>query len=132
MEIKKPLPIPDADTRFFWEGCAQGKLYIQQCADCEKHIFYPRIVCPHCLSSDIHWIEASGRGRIYSYSIIHRSEKAFAQDVPYVVALIDLEEGVRLMSNVINVDPDQVTCDMPVKVVFVPEGDMVLPKFEPL
>jgi uncharacterized OB-fold protein len=131
-KVKKPLPIPDGDSKTYWEGCSEGKLLIQHCLDCEKHIFYPRAVCPHCMSDCLEWIESSGKGKVYSYTISRRGAgSAFADDAPYVVALIDLDEGVRMMSNIIHINVEDVRCDMPVEVVFQDQEGMEIPKFQP-
>lgn len=133
---KAPMPLPmiDGDSKTFWEGCKEGKLLIQQCEDCENHIFYPRAVCPHCMSDRIKWVEASGKGKVYSYTVARRPyHPAFADQVPYVVALVTLDEGVRMMTNLINVDVEKVSCDMPVEVVFTKIDEQItLPKFQPL
>jgi len=125
----KPLPVPDGDTKPYWDAAKEHRLLIQRCQECHAAIFYPRSVCPHCMSDQISWIEASGRGTIYSYTVVHRAPPPFADDAPYVVALIDLEEGVRLMSNV-GAPPSDVKIGAPVAVVFddvTPE--ITLPKF---
>lgn len=130
-ELKKPVPVPDGDSRTFWEGCNEGKLLIQKCLDCKTHIFYPRAVCPHCMSDDIKWVESSGKGKVYSYTIARRAaHPSFKEDVPYVVALIELDEGVRILSNIINCNVEDVKCEMPVKVVFQNQEGMNLPKFQ--
>ena len=67
--IEKPLPVPDGDSHVFWQGCKEHKLLIQKCDECSSHIFYPRIVCPHCFSEKVTWVESTGLGRIYSYTI---------------------------------------------------------------
>lgn len=133
-EYKKPLPVVDGDSREYWEGCRQHKLLIQQCEDCQKYIFYPRNLCPHCHSDRIKWVESSGRGKVYSYTINRRPAfPSFAEETPYVVALIELEEGVRMISNIINCDIDQVKIDMPVEVVFEKATEEItLPKFQPV
>ena len=131
MEYKKPLPIIDGESRPFWEGCAQGKLMIQRCEDCGKHIFYPRIVCPHCFSDRVQWVESKGTGTIYSFTVARRpGAPGFENDVPYVVALIDLDEGVRMMSTVTDVDVEKVKVGQRVKVWFDKVTDeLTLPKF---
>jgi uncharacterized OB-fold protein len=68
----KPLPIPDGDSQFFWKGCQENKLFIQKCRECSKHIFYPRALCPHCFSEQLDWVESTGKGKIYSYTIARR------------------------------------------------------------
>jgi uncharacterized OB-fold protein len=97
----KPLPLPDGDTAPYWEAARAARLLIQRCDSCQRHIFYPRSVCPHCMSDQIQWVDAAGTGTVYSYTVVHRSPEAFKPDVPYVVALIDLDEGVRMMSNIV-------------------------------
>jgi len=129
-DYQKPLPVPDGDTQPYWSAAKEHRLTIQLCQDCRQAIFYPRSVCPHCMSDRIEWIEASGRGTIYSYTVVHRSPAQFKDDVPYVVALIDLEEGVRMMSNVVGCPPSDVSIGAAVEVLFdhvTPE--ITLPKF---
>jgi uncharacterized OB-fold protein len=129
-EYARPLPVPDGDTKPYWDAAKEHRLVIQRCQDCGEAIFYPRSVCPHCMSDRIAWIDASGRGTIYSYVVVHRAPAAFADLAPYVVALIDLEEGVRLMSNVVGAAASDVKIGAPVEVVFddvTPE--ITLPKF---
>ncbi|MFS0589986.1 putative OB-fold protein [Cytobacillus horneckiae] len=130
--MTKPQPVIDADSIQFWEGCKNKQLLIQKCLNCSKHIFYPRIVCPHCTSEKIEWIESSGKGKIYSFTIARRpGGPAFKAEVPYAVALVDLEEGVRIMSNIINTDVDQLKCEQEVEVVFVKNGEITYPMFQP-
>ncbi|WP_194841246.1 Zn-ribbon domain-containing OB-fold protein [Salinibacillus xinjiangensis] len=130
-QITKPTPIADGDSGPFWEGCQEEKLVIQKCKECDNHIFYPRYVCPNCMSDDLQWVEACGKGKVYSYTIARRAaHPSFKADVPYVVALIELKEGVRIMSNIINCDVEEVDCDMDVRVVFKDQEGMLIPKFE--
>jgi uncharacterized OB-fold protein len=129
-EYTRPLPVPDGDTRPFWDAAKQHRLVLQRCLDCEKAIFYPRAVCPHCMSDRIVWFDATGRGTIYSFTVIHRAPAQFADGVPYVVALIDLAEGVRMMSNVVDCPPSDVRIGAEVEVVFDDvTPDISLPKF---
>ncbi|MBE3587920.1 MAG: Zn-ribbon domain-containing OB-fold protein [Thermoanaerobacteraceae bacterium] len=126
-----PVPKKTPETAKFWEGCQQGKFLLQKCDDCGKYIYYPRAICPQCMSSRLSWVESTGRGEVYSFSVHHRGPtKGFKP--PYVVALIDLEEGVRVMSNVIGCDPGEVKIGMKVKVTFEQLSDEIfLPKFLP-
>jgi uncharacterized protein len=117
-EYARPLPVPDGDTKPFWDAAKEHRLTIQRCQNCHEAIFYPRSLCPHCMSDRIEWIAASGKGTIYSYTVVHQSPAAFADSVPYVVALIDLEEGVRLMSRVVDTAPADVKIGAPVEVTF--------------
>ncbi|HEY8884263.1 MAG TPA: Zn-ribbon domain-containing OB-fold protein [Chloroflexota bacterium] len=117
-EYTRPLPVPDGDTKPFWDAAKEHRLTIQRCQNCHEAIFYPRSLCPHCMSDRIEWIAASGKGTIYSYTVVHQSPAAFADIVPYVVALINLDEGVRLMSRVVDSAPADVKIGAPVEVVF--------------
>jgi uncharacterized OB-fold protein len=129
-EYLRTLPVPDGDTAPYWDAAKQHRLVIQRCSDCARAIFYPRSVCPHCMSDRIAWIDASGRGTIYSYTVVHRAPPQFTDSAPYVVALIDLAEGVRLMSNIVDCSPTAVRIGAAVEVTFddvTPE--ITLPKF---
>jgi uncharacterized OB-fold protein len=133
-EYLKPVPMPDHVTGKFWEAAKQHKLIVQRCIDCGARQFFPQSYCRCCLSENIEWSEASGRGKIYSYTIIHRPpSSAFQEDVPYTVALVELDEGVRMMSNIIDIEPEDVRVDMPVEVVFEDISSTIsLPKFRPM
>ena len=122
MAATRPLPQPDTESREFWEGVKTRQFRLQRYRDCQRFRFYPRAVCPHCLS-----------GTIYSYTGCHRpAGEAFAPDVPYIVALVDLAEGVRLMSNLIGCPPEQARVDLPVEIVFEDASpDIALHKFKP-
>lgn len=129
----KPLPVVATWARPFWDAARESRLMLQHCDDCGKVIFYPRLSCPHCFSNNLGWQPASGHGTIYSYTVVEaNAPSAFANDIPYVVAVIRLEEGVQMLSNVINCDLAQLRCDMPVEVVFERLNDeFTLPKFRP-
>jgi uncharacterized OB-fold protein len=136
MDLERPLPQPmTPEARPYWDGLRQQRLMLPKCADCGHTFFYPRAVCPRCASRAIGWIEASGRGRLHAFGIAQQSfNRAFKVRPPYVLAMIELEEGPRLMSNLVNVtaDPAHVRCDMPVEVVFERLTDEVtLPLFQP-
>jgi uncharacterized protein len=120
----------DSDSRPYWEGLEQGELRIQRCLTCTKAVFYPRSICPHCHADQLEWITASGRGTIYTYTILHQAFGAFAADVPFVVALVDLEEGARMMSRIVDTPHDRVAIGAAVQVTFASVGDGVtLPYF---
>jgi uncharacterized OB-fold protein len=130
----KPLPQPTAWSKPFWEGCKRHELLIQKCKDCRSLIFYPKLFCPKCLSTKFEWIKASGKGKVYTYTVVQSYPPSeFAGEVPYAVGVVILEEGVRLMSNIVGCSPEAVKCDMPVEVVFddVTE-EITLPKFKPI
>ncbi len=120
MDFKaRPLPVPDADSAEFWEGCNAHELRLQECRDCGAVRHYPRSHCPNCRSPEARWIKATGRGRIHSFVVIHRAlHPAFQEKVPYVVALIELEGGPRMISDLLDFDPDQVRIGMPGTIVF--------------
>lgn len=129
----KPLPVITEENRPFWEGCRQGKLLLQYCDACRQYQFYPRLYCMHCGSQHTRWAETSGRGVVYSYTIIRQNKTPeFRDEVPYNVALIQLEEGPRMMSNVIDIAPGDLRVDLPVIVVFDPvTAEISLPRFRP-
>jgi len=136
MELDRPLPHPlSPEAKPYWEGLKQGKLMLPECQDCRKTHFYPRVFCPHCHSRNLKWIEASGRGKLYAFEILHRSfNPAVKTPLPYVLAMIELQEGPRMLSNLVNVkpDPSMIRCDMPVEVVFTKLNDaFTIPFFKP-
>ena len=137
MELDRPLPQPmTPEARPYWDGLKDGKLMLPKCGDCGHTFFYPRILCPRCHSRAITWIQASGRGRLHAFGIAHQSfNRAFKVKPPFVLAMIELEEGPHMVSNLVNVppDPQHVKCDMPVEVVFEKLTDEVtLPLFQPV
>lgn len=131
---RKPLPKVDPETRPFWEGCKRHELVIQRCLDCGTVRFYPRAHCIACLSDKAEWVHCSGRGKIYSYTVVHQNrDPRFAADVPYNVVLVNLDEGVRMMSTIVGCPNDRLQVGMKVEVVFddVTE-EITLPKFRPV
>lgn len=128
---ERPLPETDTGAKPFWDGAAQQKLLIQRCNDCKHYQHYAREFCTKCGGRNLSMVEASGLGVVWSFTVIHRGPY---DDIPspYVVALVTLDEGPRLLTNIVNCDPANVRCDMPVRVVFQPLRDgIVLPVFEP-
>jgi uncharacterized OB-fold protein len=130
---QKPLPRIDADNRPFWEGCKRHELLLQRCLDCGRYIWYPRQFCGQCLSDNTEWVPASGKGTVHTYTIIRQTRaRGFRDDVPYVLAYIELDEGVIMMSNVVRSAPENVHIGMPVQVTFEDVTEEVsLPKFRP-
>jgi len=123
------LPLPDADTEHFWERSEQQELVVRFCIDCARHYHYPRRRCPTCLGESTEWREVSGRGQIYSFTVVHQAPgKAFRDRVPFVLALVDLDEGVRLMTN-IESDPASVEIGARVSIDWREDGGMKLPVF---
>ncbi len=119
-------PAINMETEVYWEGAKAGKLLLKKCNACGKTHFYPRAICPHCQSGDTTWYEASGKGKIYTYSVMRRTE------IPYAIAYITLDEGVTMMSNLVECDFDALAVGQAVEVVFRDtEGDQALPVFRP-
>lgn len=129
----KAVPRPTPDTAPYWVGAAAGELRLPRCADCDHVFFYPRSVCPSCSSASVEWFTASGRGTLHSYLISHRPARGFEGEEPYAVAVVELAEGPRLMSNIVGVpnDPEHLTLDMELEVVFEKHGDVSVPYFQP-
>ena len=134
MNSGKLLPKPTRDTERFWEGCRNRELLIQQCSNCHSYQFYPRMICANCMSSDVNWVKSSGVGVVSTFTIVRRApSKAYEADLPYVLALIKLDEGPTMMSNIIQCDPESVKTGMKVEVVFEDCNDEItLPKFRPV
>ena len=128
---RTPLPHPSPESIPFWEGASAGKLMLPRCNACGRFWFPPSQRCRHCLSADFAWRESAGQGRIYSFVVFHRVyHPAFENDVPYVVAIVELDEGPRLLSNIVGASWEQVRCDMRVQVVFEDSGSgITIPKF---
>jgi uncharacterized OB-fold protein len=128
------MPHPSPESLPFWEAAKTHRLLLPQCNACGKFWFPPSRRCPHCLSADFVWREARGEGRIYSFVVYHRVyHPGFEGDVPYVVAIVELDEGPRMLSNIVGIAPDDVRCDMRVRVAFEDtESGMAIPKFTPV
>jgi len=131
--IEKPLPESTEDSAPYWEGACNSELRMQKCLTCEHIRFPPSAFCPRCLSAETEWKRLSGKGTVYSWIIVHKSQHpAFNEDAPYNVAVIELEEGPRLHSHVVECPNEQIKIGMPVEVVFEKINDKVtLPKFRP-
>lgn len=129
----KHLPVIETHTKAYWDACRDGKLLIQNCQKCGNLQFYPRTVCINCLSEELGWVRASGKGTVYAFSTIHQAPTpAYAGDIPYSFAIIDLEEGVRMTSNVIDCKPEDVKVGMAVEVVFRSHSpEIAVPYFRP-
>ena len=133
-DTNRPLPVITEESRPFWEGCRQGKLLLQYCDRCQQYQFYPRLYCMRCEAENPRWVEASGRGVIYSYTIIRQNKSPeFAKDTPYNVAIVQLEEGPRMLSNIVDIAPAELRVELPVTVVFDRVSDTIsLPRFRPI
>lgn len=116
--------------QLYWQKVETGELWIQQCDHCQSYVFYPRSLCPYCLEPDLKWIQASGRGRVYSYTVVHISAlPEFIDETPYVYAIIELDEGVRMPGTVIDCRPEEVYVGMPVQVRIIERKGRRLPAF---
>jgi uncharacterized protein len=131
----KPLPRPLSPevSRPFWEAAKRHELVMPRCTICDHLFFYPRSECPRCLSNHLEWMQVSGRGRLHTYTIVYQpANAAFRDDTPYIYAVVQLDEGPRLVSNVVQCDLDAVKVDMPLEAIFddvTPEWTLV--KFKP-
>ncbi len=130
----KLVPQATPETQPFWDACRDGVLMLQWCRPCEAAFFPPSLYCPRCLSDDVEWREASGRGRLHTYVIAQRAAPGFEAEVPYAIAIVELDEGPRLMSNIVGIPntPDHLVLDMELRVAFESRGDGVrVPVFGP-
>ena len=127
----KAAPLPTPETQPYWDGCAAGELRLQRCTHCDAHYFPPRPFCPDCLSDEVTWEALSGRGTLHTYVINHRAAPGF--EAPYAIAVVQLEEGPRLMSNIVDVEqtPEALVLDMALEVTFEARGDVHVPLFRP-
>lgn len=131
-KASRPLPTPTPETQHFWDGCKAGELRLQRCDDCSNVYFPPRPFCPGCASKNVSVFAASGKGRLYSYVINNRPHPAF--DGPYAIAIVELAEGPRMMTNIVDCEqtPEALPLDMPVQVKFEAQNDDIsLPLFAP-
>lgn len=129
----RPLPSPTQTTQPFWDATATGQLTFQRCSECKKMQSTPRLFCTHCMAEGLEWETSTGRGSVYTFTVNHRAANAHMADkVPYVVAVVQLDEGVRMMANIVNVEPQSVRIGDRVQVRFLPLTDTIsLPQFEP-
>jgi uncharacterized OB-fold protein len=129
----RPLPDPDDLSREFWHGAHEGHLLFQQCPSCGHRQFYPRLICTACAATP-EWAEASGRGRVRTFSIVRQAvHPPFRQMAPYVVAMVELDEGPLMMSNITGIAVEEVSIGMPVEAYAVPfADDLALPFWRPI
>jgi len=127
----RPAPVPTPETQHFWDGTAAGELRLQRCRACGSAYFPPQPFCPRCSSDDVEVVRATGRGSLYGYVISHLATPGF--EPPYVIGVVELEEGPRLLTNIVDVapDPQLLPLDLPVEVVFETVGDVTLALFRP-
>lgn len=129
----RPLPRTDLDLDAYWEGCKRHELMLQRCRSCGSYIFHPRRYCGDCWSDDTEWVKSAGTGVVYTYSVIRQAGHSFFRDkLPYIIGYVELDEGIRMMTNFIDVEPEQIKVGMPVEVAFEDVlEDFSVPLFRP-
>jgi uncharacterized OB-fold protein len=131
-QLPAPAPNVNPETRPFWDATTEGRLILRKCTACGTVNWYPRTLCPACGSFDTEWIEAAGRGTIYSFTVTRRGSGAYRDAAPYVLAYVELAEGPRMMTNIVDCDVDALQIGDPVEVVFHDTGQgAALPRFRP-
>ncbi len=128
-----PKPLIDEESKGFWEACEREELFVQQCADCELRRYYPRALCPECMSDEARWVRCSGKGTVYTFTVVYQNQApGFRERLPYVLAYVELAEGIRMLTNIDDCDPQDVRIGMSVEVVFRDAGDGIkIPLFVP-
>ena len=131
MSIAKPIPTLRGEEKIYFEEAKAGRLVYQECRDCGASIFYLRTVCPECMSEELDVVPSAGRGTIHSYTTLHRpGHPAFADEVPYTIVLVDLDEGVRVIADLVDSDPEDIEVGAPVEVLFdAVTEDFTVPRF---
>jgi uncharacterized OB-fold protein len=132
--VSRPRPVPTDWSERFWTALRdEGTFLLQRCGDCREYAGYPKIFCPHCYSDALDWEPASGRGTIYTYSTVTANPPStFVDELPYTIAIVDLEEGPRFLTRLVNADPDAIECGLAVKLSLERVDDeLTMPLFEP-
>jgi hypothetical protein len=127
----RPLPRPSKTSQPFWDACRARRLIIQQCESCAGYVFIPQDFCSHCLGRSLQWVDAAGTGSIVTFTTVWRPQTP-AFEIPYVIAVVMLDEGVDLLTNLVDADPVRVAIGDRVQVAFVDVDDMTLPFFAPI
>ena len=129
----KPLPHLDEESRPWWEALQRHELYIQKCRECGDTRYYPRALCTSCMSAKTEWVKCSGRGKVYTFTTTYQNQTpGFRESIPYIMAYVELDEGLKMLTNLVDCAPEQVKIGMPVEVVYedvTPE--VTLAKFRP-
>ena len=130
----QPLPIPNEDSRQYWEASQKDQFLVQRCKDCGRYRFPPQLMCPHCWSENTEWLESSGIGTVYTFGVVRRAiQPRWSDKIPYVVALVELNEGPKIFTNIMECEPEEVAIGMQVEVIFDHvTPDIALPKFRPI
>ncbi|MER6160476.1 OB-fold domain-containing protein [Streptomyces sp. NPDC001868] len=131
--LRKALPEPTPETQPFWDAAARGELRIQRCVTTGKFFFYPRPCSPYVFDGEVEWVTVSGDATLYSYNINHRPAPGFQDDAPYAIAVVELAEGPRMMTNIVGIEntPENLVLDMPLKVRFQERDGIAVPVFAP-
>ena len=131
--LPAPAPTITLETKPFWEAATEGRLVLPRCDACTTIIWYPRAFCPACGNASVSWIEAAGTGTVYSFTIVRKGQGPYRDAGAYVVAYVELDEGPRMMTNVVDCDPDAVAIGMRVEVTFdATDKGTALPRFRPV
>jgi uncharacterized OB-fold protein len=136
--VSNPEPLParqpasSTEDGPFWQAAAEDRLVLPKCTSCGTFIWYPRGFCPKCHTSQVEWVEASGQGTVYSFTVGRRGIGEWAARSPFVIAYVELDEGPRVLTNIVGVDPDQVRIGARVSAVFEPAGELKVLRFMPV
>jgi uncharacterized protein len=131
--LPAPAPVVNPETKPFWDATAEGRLLLPHCRNCDTYIWYPRLFCPACSSTDVEWVQASGRGTVYTFCIVRRGQGPYAKSAPYILGYVELAEGPRVMTNIVDCDVATVKIGDPVEVVFHDTGEgTALPRSPPV
>ena len=132
-QLPTPVPYVSGETEEFWSGAKAGKLVLPHCTECDQSIWYPKKFCGECGSMAVEWRQASGQGTLYSFTQVHRGEGPYREVASYVLALVDLDEGPRILTNIVDADPAALTIGQRLRAVFDDAGDAAaLVRFTPL
>ncbi len=131
-EYAKPVPVPTSDSKPYWEAAKRHELMMQRCKDCGQVYFPPAVCCSRCASLKVEWVKLSGKGKVYSWNLFHQVfHPGFAADIPYACVVVELDEGPRMVSSLVDCQPEEIQIDMTVEVVFEDITEQIaLPKFK--
>ncbi|MGE3690117.1 MAG: Zn-ribbon domain-containing OB-fold protein [Novosphingobium sp.] len=130
---EKPVPEISELNREYFEGCMEGELRVRTCNACGARFRFAHALCPQCWSADMSWERVSGRATVSHFTVVHQAPvPAFQAESPYVLAMVELDEGVRMMTNIVGCDPESVIIGMKVAVGFEARGDLLIPVFAPI
>ena len=132
-QAPRSMPSIEQETKPFWDGCKRRELLLQRCTSCTNFQYYPRGCCANCYSFDLEWVKSAGKGTVYTYTLTYRtSDPTFRGRTPYALAYVELDEGVRMLTNIVECDPQSVKIGMPVEVTFEDVSpEIAIPVFKP-